>query len=216
MNKKKVSKILNILIILLVVIGLVIMITGYEFMGKSKILTSTNISVLKYFTVESNIFACLTSIIYLLKKRKKNKYISILKLSSTTCLTITFLVTALYLAPFNNYPFIEFYKNSNLFFHLVVPILSIISYLFFDEVKVLKNKDIILCLIPYLLYSCFYTINVLTHMSNNKVLIEYDFYGFLKGGIKSIIIVIPIMFITTYLITYFLNRLKDLFTSNKC
>ena len=187
------------------------MITGITFMGKSNLLTTTNINVLKYFTVDSNILIGLTSLIYLLSN-KNSKLLGILKLSSTTSITITFLVTALYLAPFNNYPIIEFYKNSNLFFHLIIPILSIITYLFFDELNNIKKKDLLWNILPILLYSTYYTTNVLLHIENNKVSFEYDFYGFLKGGLNTIIIVIPIFFIFTYLIGLLLYKLRTKFT----
>ena len=186
------------------------MVFGIQFMGKSKLLTTTNISVLKFFTIDSNILMGLTSLIYLLSKKKTNTFLSILKISATTSVTLTFLVTSFYLVPMNFNLFFDFYKNSNLFFHLITPILSIITYLFFDEVVKIKKSYLTWNLLPVFLYSNFYITNVLTHMKNNKVSYEYDFYGFLIGGVKSIIIVIPLIFFLTYWIGATLNKYKKM------
>lgn len=210
MKKKNISILLNGLIILFTIIGIIFMILGINFMGKSKLLIANNISVLKFFTVDSNILIGLTSLIYLLSKKKSTTFLSILKLVATTSITLTFLVTALYLVPMNFHLFFDFYKNSNLFFHLITPILSIITYLFFDEVKKIKKSYLTWNLLPVFLYSNFYLTNVLTHMKKNKISYEYDFYGFMIGGIKSIIIVIPLILFLTFFIGLLLNKYKKI------
>ena len=47
-------------------------------------------------------------------------------------------------------------------------------------------------------------------MKNNKVSYEYDFYGFLIGEIKSIVIVIPLILFLTYSIGSILNKYKKI------
>lgn len=206
MKKEKISLFLNWFIVLLTILSFVFMFLGIEFMGKSKLLVSTNIGVFKYFTVDSNLFVGISSLIYLLSKNKKSKIVSILKLSSTTSITITFLVTLLFLAPFNTYPFIEFYKNSNLFFHFLIPVCSIITFLFFDGCSKVLRKDLLWNLIPMLLYFIYYATNIIIHIENNVVSKDYDFYGFFKIGILSFFLVIPFMFGLTYLIGFFYNK----------
>ena len=60
-------------------------------------------------------------------------------------------------------------------------------------------------------YSIIYTTSVLTHIENGIVSNKYDFYGFLRGGLNTIIFVISLMFIITYgisIILWYLNREK--------
>ena len=163
MEKKKISIILNSFIVLFTIFGIILMIFGIQFMGKSKLLTTTNISVLKFFTVDSNILMGLTSLLYLISKKKSTIFLSILKLSATTSITLTFLVTAFYLVPMNFHLFFDFYKNSNLFFHLITPVLSIVTYLFFDEVVKIKKSYLTWNLLPVFLYSNIYYQCINTH-----------------------------------------------------
>ena len=55
-----------------------------------------------------------------------------------------------------------------------------------------------------ILYSIFYTINVLIHLEAGKPTTIYDWYGFVQGGIGTIAIVLPVMLISTYAISYLL------------
>jgi hypothetical protein len=58
------------------------------------------------------------------------------------------------------------------------------------------------------LYAVFYLANCMRHAVNGMVDIAYDWYGFLAGGVKTVWIVIPVIFLFTWLISIALWRLN--------
>ena len=201
MKKSSISLILNILIVILVTLGTIFMFTGFKFMPSNNSLLSTKIEVFKYFTVDSNVFMGIVSLIYIFKRKNVTKSLSILKLMATSAVTLTFVTTLVFLTP--QYGFYQLYNNSNLFFHLLVPILAVVTYIFFEN-DVLERKESKFGMIPMLLYSVFYTGNILIHLNNDGLTYKYDFYGFIKGNVYNIFISIPIMIVVTYLISLLL------------
>lgn len=200
---------LNILIVVLTLFATISMLTGFTFMDEEKLLTATRIEAFKFFTVDSNVFvgiAALIFAVYEYKKKQIPRFVYLLKYIGTLGVTITFLVTLLYLGPFYGEGLINLYKDSNFFFHLVIPVLSFISFIFYEKSDKIKFKDTIYSLIPILLYAAFYVINVLTHGSAR----EYDFYNFTVGGRVPITISLLIVFVIIYLIDllvyYLYNR----------
>ena len=99
-------------------------------------------------------------------------------------------------------------KNSNLFLHLIIPVLSIISFIFFEKTNKIKFKYVFLAVIPTFIYSLLYLINVLIHIENGKVSPTYDWYYFLQNSMNNIFIVMPFMLICTYLIGLLLYKLN--------
>ena len=217
MNKKniKISLVLNILIFIMASLGAIFMVTGFKFMSNTKVLASTGLEPIKFYTVDSNILvgiASLIIIIYeylLLKKKIKNipKYVYILKYIATVAVSLTFLVTLFYLSPLYGSKFLFLYQNSNLFFHLLVPLLSFISYIFYEKIEI-DYKYTYYGVSTMILYGIYYVINILIHMDNGKVLPEYDWYGFVYGGVLSIFIVFIIMIIITYIISLIIYKLN--------
>ena len=190
------------------------MFTGFKFMPAETLLEVSNIEMFKFYTVDSNILIGIISLIFAIyeirimrgKIKEMPTYMYNLKLVGTSGILLTFIVTACFLAPM--YGFYAMYNNNNLFFHLIVPILSIVTYVCFENYDN-KYKYAFIGMIPMVLYSIFYTINVLTHLENGKPTYTYDFYGFLQGNINNVFIVIPVMFIVSYLISVliiFLNK----------
>ncbi len=216
MKRIKISFIFNIIISILMILGLFIMFFNLKFMPGKDLLTTKGIAVLKYFTVLSNILVGIISLLfayneYLFLKNKKTNIsnkIYILKMVGTVSVSITFLVTLLYLAPSIDNGFYLLYRNSNLFFHLIIPLLSIISFIFFEKNKI-KFKYTFLSLIPIILYGIYYVTNILVHVENNSISKEYDFYGFVQGDISSIGFVFIFLLVIAYLVTlliWFLNK----------
>ena len=122
---------------------------------------------------------------------------------------LTFLVTAFFLAPTSKNGYFSLYLNSNLFFHFIIPILSFVSFVFLESTKQIAFRYTFAGMIPMVVYAVFYIANVLVHIENGEVLKEYDWYGFLMGGLWTIVIVIPVIFFVTYLISFvlwWLNR----------
>ena len=98
--------------------------------------------------------------------------------------------------------------NSNLFFHLIIPVLSMINFMIIERNNKLTFKETFLGLIPTTLYSVFYTINILVHMKNGVVSTEYDFYWFVQNGWMSFLIVPSVMFTASYFIGLILWRIN--------
>ena len=204
---KKKSLILNIIIVLLTIFASIIMFTS----GAEPLLETSKIGMFKFFTVDSNIFMGLISLLFIIKTLKnkeitKNMYI--LKLMSTTSVTLTFLVVFLYLGPISKDGIKSMLQNSNLFFHLIIPVLSIITFIKYEKSN-LNLKDTIYGITPTIIYALFYTTNVLIHTQNGKVSPIYDWYWFVQNGVKQAIIVLPLIILITYAIRltiYKLNR----------
>ena len=217
MKKEKIniSFILNIIIVIMVLIGTISMVTGFKFMASIEVLTSTGMHAFKYFTVLSNILVGLASLILLIyeyllnNKRIKKipKYAFLLKYMGTVAVSLTFLVTLFYLSPSLGSKFWFLYQNANLIFHFLVPVLSFISFCFFEKAE-LSFKYTFYSLLPTFLYGIYYTINALIHMEEGIVAIEYDWYGFVKSGLLSVFIVFPLIIFITYIIGYLIFRIN--------
>lgn len=211
----KTSLILNIIIFVLVVLGTIFMVTGFRFMGNTQVLASTGFEPLKFYTVDSNLFVGLASLIliiyeYLFLNKKINKipkFVYILKYIGTVAVSLTFLVTLLYLAPSYGKNFLFLYQNSNLIFHLIVPVLSFISFTCFEKIK-LDFKYTFYGVSTMIVYGIYYVINILIHQENGKVALEYDWYGFVKGGVSTIFIVFSLILLFTYLISFGIFKLS--------
>jgi len=214
MKKIKISLVLNLLIVLFVSIATLCMFLGIKFMPDKTLLQATKIEMFKFYTVDSNLLMGVISLILSIKEINllKNKIetiptsVYILKLVGTASITITFLVTLLFLAP--QYGFYAMYNNSNLFFHLIVPLLALISFILFEKFDS-KYRYSLFGLIPVGLYSIYYGAMIFFHFDGKDSLLKYDFYGFLRGNINNVFITLPLLYIIGYSIStlvLFLNK----------
>ena len=218
MKKEKISIFFNILIVIFTIFATFIMFTGIKFMkGPELVLETSKMGMFKFFTVDSNIFMGVVAyifIIYELKyiKGKINeipKIIYKLKLAATVSVALTFFVVFTYLGPIAKGGITKMLMNSNLFFHLFIPVLSVITFIFFERNNKLKIKDTFAGLVPTFIYSLFYITNLLIHLENGKVSTEYDFYWFVQKGMIQAVIICPLMYLITYIISYILYKLNN-------
>jgi hypothetical protein len=128
---------------------------------------------LRYFTVLSNLFQGIVSLIYFCGRK-----ISRWKYASTTAIAFTFFIALLFLAPVRGLHSV--YSGANFFSHLVVPVLAIVDFLIFDREGTFTLRDSLIAVIPMLAYSLFYVGNLLI----NGVM-DNDWYGFAKHGPQS-------------------------------
>lgn len=206
-TREKISIILNSLIFVFTLFATISMIIGFKFMGQFEVLSERNFKSFKYFTVDSNVFAGLISLAYVIykftvcgkKSTKLPKAFYILKLAATTGVTLTMMVTVFYLAPTSNGNFLRYFINSNFFMHLITPLLCIISFIFFEAAEPQKLVMSIPGIIPMLLYSFFYTPNVLLHLEDGKPVKAYDWYNFLAAGAQSVWYVVPMLYVITWI-----------------
>ena len=96
--------------------------------------------------------------------------------------------------------------NSNLFFHLIIPVLSIICFIFFERNNKINYKYTFYGIVPTFLYGIGYLTNILLHMENGFVSTSYDFYWFVQNGVITSVIVGPIIFLISYVISLLLWR----------
>ncbi len=206
MKRVKISLLLNILIVIFTIFASITMFGGIHFMSEKVFLESSSISMFRFFTVDSNILMGICSLIFifydicLLKGKIKEipSYMYIFKLMSTAAVSLTFLVVFSYLGIIAGY--YNMILNSNLFFHLITPLLSIITFVFFEKNN-LKFKYSFLGMVPTILYEIYYIINILVHVENGSVSPMYDWYWFVQGGLYQIFFVAPGILLITYLIS---------------
>ena len=152
-----------------------------------------------------------------IKKKQKeiNKIYYALYLMGTSAVSLTFFVVFAYLGNISEYGLKALLMNSNLFLHLIIPVASILNFIIFLRSNKLSFKYILWGVIPTFIYGIWYLTNVLIHMEDGKVSPRYDFYWFVQQGVKSAIIVVPIIFIISYLISLVLWRFNKSFKNNK-
>ena len=122
MNKKNLSIVMNILIIICGLLGIFIAI-------RLKMMKDFFL----YYTNLSNVFAVIGSIVYLLTINKDSRIAKILRYSSTICLILTLLVVIFILTPMLKTNL--FIGNYMPLYHLICPLLSTISLLFFEDIE---------------------------------------------------------------------------------
>ena len=216
-NCVKISLVCNILIFIMTIGAAIIMFTGFKFMEGDLILEVSRFGMLKFFTVQSNLFMGVIALVFACKEIEflKGKIddisskLFVLKLMSTVAVSITFLTVVCYLSQIVNGGIGVLLKNSNLFFHLIIPVVSILTFILFERTNKLKAKDAFWGIIPVALYAVFYLINVLVHLEGGKVSPTYDWYWFVQGGLHQALFVLPLMLFGTYitsLVIWFLNH----------
>lgn len=119
-----------------------------------------------YFTNISNLFvgflSIVNAILLLISITKNRSYIptifSLIKIVAISMTTLTFFTVLFVIGPIDG--FIKSYSGRNFFTHLVIPLISLISYLFFEEKLHLEWRYSLFILIPFVIYSIVYVINV--------------------------------------------------------
>ena len=180
----------------------------------------------RMFTTQSNIVNGIVAIIIvifdilvLLKKfNELPKWLRIIKMISTTGVTLTFLVVVFYLgfvAISQGYSYFIMFENTNLFFHFLTPVSAIISFILFEGSKDIVIKYTPLNMVHMVGYTIFYSINVFTHLnSDGTANRKYDWYYFVLGENWTFAFVVIGMLMVTYgigFVLWFSNRKIDLF-----
>lgn len=152
----------------------------------------------RYFTVDSNILAAIVSLFvipYDLRALKKGSAIIPAwalrsKFVGTVAVTVTFLTVMCFLGPVQGFGMM--FAGCNLHMHLTCPLLAILSYTCFEVGEPFRRRDILLGVLPTLVYGTLYFFMVIVFS------VWPDFYGFNMGGHW------PVSFITMVAGTYLL------------
>ena len=114
-----------------------------ELVGLGIIMLSTNGLLFEYYTVDSNLFALIVTLVYLYfvcRNKKINKVVYLLRLMSLVSLMITFLVV-LFVLPFMvplQFLFWGVY-GSNFILHVICPLLLLFIYFIYDKKIKINN-----------------------------------------------------------------------------
>lgn len=221
MKHIKVSLIFNSVIVFLFLFGMITSLLDWQWMGINGNLTPQTNNFLWFFTVDSNILLAAVSLAMIvfesliLSKKLKDipHWLIVLKYVAVSATTLTLMTVILYLSPLLGANFWKLFLNNNLFFHLVSPVLGLVSLIFFENKDKLNWKVSFLSLIPMGLYGIFYITNVYTHLKDGQVDPKYDFYYFASNGVFMTIVMIFVMMAITYgsgiLIYYFREKRRQ-------
>ena len=208
--------ILDLVTFALMVLGITFSIFDVRFMVNLPRLSSQ--PILMTFTGLSNVFiglVCLFSALYRIIKKEKTLpvYLLIIKMIALADITITFVITATYLAPSIGSSWWRLYINNNIFNHFLTPLLAIISFIAFEEYVKFNWKYCFLAIVPIALYGIMYLTNVYSHLTpEGKTDLAYDIYGFCRFGIGFLILFLVGFLLISFALTlfyYWLNKRKE-------
>lgn len=204
-KKDLIALILNIVLVVLGTIGLVIA-------------TNDGINIIEYYTEDSNILGIISSLLFvvcLLIKRDKEllpKWVLDLRFVSSCCLALTFIIVISVLAftTYDNYfeGLIHLLTNrSMLYHHLLCPVISFISFSFFEgDRRLNKKKTIYLALIPTFIYG------LVTVILNILKVIEgpYPFLMVYNQAWYMSIIWIVVIFVVNYITSRYILLINQI------
>jgi hypothetical protein len=159
---------LNLILSSLLVIFVFISIVINLLSTPTEAVEEVGLKTFRMFTVLSNMFVAITaamSIPFAVDGiRQKNyhlpRWIVNLTFASVTCITLTFLITVFILSPKSGFV-LMMATGSFLFMHTLVPIISIVSFLFINIYHNVKFKTTFYALIPVLAYAVTYIVSVM-------------------------------------------------------
>ncbi len=235
MNRNRLEKIINLIIVIFTVVGLVFM---FKFNDESNELVSHGVENFKYFTVLSNVFCGLVAfsqlsfdLLTIVRKKRtsgnsqadtyeaKNDSqdafaalygrFRITKLISTTAVALTFATIAFFLWPVYRLP--GMYSGSNLYFHLIIPLLAIFDFILLEGEGKIPFKCTFYATVPSILYGIFYITNILIN-GIGEWPDTNDWYGYLNwGAIGGAVI-----FVMTVLMTWLMACILRLISNKVC
>ena len=178
---------------------------GYMFFFSGSGNMHVNRSVIfRYFTVDSNILCALSCIPPLFFRDKPgSKSIMLFRYAGTTSVTVTMMTVLLFLGPV--YGYASMFSNWNLWLHLLGPVLAVVSFVWLErEEASLEKRDILLAILPVIVYGIVYYVMVVWVGSENGG--WPDFYMFNAGG--KWYLSFGAMLVGTALIALILRRMK--------
>lgn len=196
-NKANVSIIFNIILIILEIIALAITI---DLIGLD----------LTYYTIDSNLFALISAVLFLTLRKRIPKAVDIVKYSSTLSLLITFLVVIFVLYPMTDFNFnFLFLEGPNLYFHVLCPLIALISFLFFEDNELentVRNN------VYAMLFTLIYAVIIVSLNIAKAVVGPYPFLMVYSQPISTSIFWIIVILGFAFVLSRLLLMEKDLLT----
>ena len=179
-NKNKIREMiqiaLNIAIVILVIIGTVIMLNNTT---SGSGLTAAGVENLKFFTVLSNELCGIVAVLWLVMYLMHKKLPVLLKFIAAAAVGLTFLIIAAFLAPM--YPQLNLYDGSNLYFHLIVPLVAMTEFILMEIEEPVPFRYTFVAASLSLIYGLGYYINIVIN-GIGEWPDTNDWYGFLNWG----------------------------------
>lgn len=154
----------------------------------------------RYFTVLSNLFcaaAAVAVVITWLVCGALPLWVVLFKYVGTVAVSVTLLTVFLFLAPVSG-EWKKLLSGADLFWHLVCPLLAIVSFCVFEHTRFVFVWTL-LGVLPVFLYGVFYLSRVLLAPEGKRM---EDFYGFNKGG--KWYLSVPLMLLGAFVISVIL------------
>ena len=181
------------------------------------VLSAKRWAMLKYYTVDSNILMGVAAFLMARAQRAVltagrdsiSPAVSVLKLAGTVGVTLTMLVVVFFLAPTMKGGWRAMFSNSNLFLHLLIPLLSLFCFLFLERGTVTAPRAALWGMASVVVYAAYYALNCAIHTTDNVVPRQYDWYGFAVGGLRSgLLLALPLLLLCAYAVSALLWRLN--------
>ena len=201
MNKNSIRKYINIFLVI-AVLGSWIAI----FVSASGTLMHNGINSLKYFTVLSNLFEGLASVVWLISSRNNGKASAraeLLKYIAAAAVGLTCVVVLTFLGPLYGYP--EMFAGPSLYMHLLTPVIAIAEIIFLSDFTYTRKDNRLVMLSP-IVYGVFY-------LGNNLIngIGEWpdtnDWYLFLTWGYPVGILIFTVICAVTWLLGLAMRKL---------
>ena len=169
-------------------------------------LTATGIRSLKYFTVQSNLLvgiSCLINILY--RNGKKPNWLQWLNVISLVGILVTFFTVIFFLGPVFGYQIM--YMGVSFWFHLVIPVMYFIVYMFVYDKETIEDKYNYLVLLPVGLYGIFYVGNILINGIGEWPK-SNDWYGFMMWGYPGLVAIFAVILCACLFMGKVVRKLK--------
>ena len=170
-------------------------------------LADDGVRSLKYFTVLSNLFEGLASLVWLIAARKdgvSKDRAERLKYVAATSVFLTFTTVMLFLGPLYGYPMM--FEGANLFFHLLIPIAAVLEIIFLSD-RQFDRRDNYVAAIPPVIYGIFYLGNVIIN-GIGEWPDTNDWYLFLAWGYPVGILIFAAITIATWLLAFLMRKVQ--------
>ena len=208
MNKDRISHVLNILIVVFVPLAWMIMYFGLADSGS---LASIGIWSLRYYTVLSNVFAMVTSLVFLISKLSGGDKADVFfwKYVAACTVGLTFLVVVVFLGPTAKNGYLSMFAGANFFFHLIVPLLAMADVMFFCKKEIMiPFKVSLFPSVTVLIYGTFYLGNVIINGRGEGDDIN-DWYGFVTWGLPAGLVIFAVIVFVIWLIAMYIRIIHN-------
>ena len=188
--RMKIAIPLNLILTALVLYSWLTMFTGHD---TGTMLTSIRLRSLKYFTLDSNLFAAATALIAVyfevFHRGDMPVWVRSIKLAGAVSVAVTFLTVVVYLGP--RYGYRSMYAGVNLHLHLTAPLLAIVIFCALEGSHALSFRHTFLAVIPVLIYAAFYLGNILINGVGSGAGTN-DWYGLMYWGLSMAPVVVAV------------------------